>query len=153
MTWRRSRQDDNEQDRGFSLKDKILARAQDTTTAEEIAYQVWSWWLLLVMTLIIGVFIIMFSLTNPKFILVGLLTLLAMPVIAIYCLIMLIPEIKIFGFTIFNPRKYSYRKQLSVGRTVAKAMTREFFRQSPEVAFILFAFVAIFIISIILALM
>ncbi|MFW9993822.1 MAG: hypothetical protein ACFFD4_17390 [Candidatus Odinarchaeota archaeon] len=155
MTWRRSRSEDDERGKKLPLKDRILARAQDTTTPEEISYRMWSWWTLLLLTLIIGTFIILFSFAmaveKPVFLLLGLMTLIAMPVIIIYSMIMLLPEIKVFGFTVFNPKRFSVRRRFSVGRAIARTMTREFFRQSPEVAFLIFAFVIIYIIAIILA--
>ncbi|MHA1450758.1 MAG: hypothetical protein ACTSP4_15225 [Candidatus Hodarchaeales archaeon] len=142
---------DQEDQEGQSLKEKIMSRAQDTTTPEDISYHVWSWWILLVTVLVIGTFIIIISLSNSKFLFLGLLTLIAMPVIVIYCLIMLIPEIKIFGFTVFDPKKLATRKRLSVGKTIAQTMGREFIRQSPETAFLIFFIIALFIIAIVMA--
>lgn len=152
MSWKKKiidKLEDNQE--GPSIKERIVSRAQDTTTAEEMTYHVWSWWMLLVTVLIVGMMIIIFSLSNSKFLLLGLLTLIAMPLIIIYCLIMLIPEIKIFGFTVFDPKKLATRKRLSVGRTIAQSMGREFIRQSPEAAFMILIIIALFTIAIVMA--
>ena len=144
--------DINQEDQeGQSLKERVMSRAQDTTTPEDISYHVWSWWMLLVTVLVVGMMIIIISLSNSKFLLLGLLTLIAMPVIVIYCLIMLIPEIKIFGFTVFDPKKLATRKRFSVGKTIAQSMGREFIRQSPEAAFMILFIIALFIIAVVLA--
>ena len=150
LAWRKLIKNDDEKD--LSIKEKILARTQDTTSPEDISYHVWSWWVLLVTVLITGTLIIIVSLSNPKFLLLGLLTLIATPVIAVYCLLMLIPKIKVFGFTVFDPKRLSARKRFSVGKTIAKTMGREFIRQSPEVALFIFFIAALFVVALVMAL-
>lgn len=131
----------------------VQERARDTSSPENIYYSTWAWF----WAMIFGIFgcLILFTMgiSNPKFFLVGLLALLAVPFVIIWCLIHMIPTIKIFGFTVFDRRSLSLQRQLSLGKEIARLFSREFLHESPTFAFLLFAFLTIFILSLLMAFM
>ncbi|MHA2074729.1 MAG: hypothetical protein ACXACU_16345 [Candidatus Hodarchaeales archaeon] len=133
------------------LKTSLKTRVSDTSSPEDVYYSTWAWLWAMVFSVIICLAIFMVSLTNPKFLLMGILALIAMPFLVIWCLIHTIPTIKIFGFTIFDRHKLSLRRQLSLGKEIARVFSREFLDESPMIAFLFFAFVVIFILSIAIA--
>jgi hypothetical protein len=135
------------------IKTSILSRASDTSSPEELYYSTWGWFWAMIFIVFICLFIFMVSLTNSKLLLVGLLSLFAMPFLVVWCLIHMIPTITIFGFTIFDRHKLSLRRQLTIGKEIARLFSREFLEESPMFAFLFFAFILIFILSIVMAIM
>lgn len=133
------------------IKTSFKSRVKDTSSPQELYYSTWGWFWAMIFSAFICLFIFMISLTNSKLILVGLLSLLAMPFVVIWCLIHMIPSITIFGFTIFDRHKLSLRRQLTIGKEIARLFSREFLKESPIFAFLFFAFVVIFILSILMA--
>lgn len=135
------------------IKTSLRKRASDTSSPEEIYYSTWGWFWAMIFSVFICFFIFMVSLTNSRLIPVGLLSLFAMPFLVIWCLIHMIPTITIFGFTIFDRHKLSLRRQLTIGKEIARLFSREFLEESPIFAFLFFAFIVIFILSILMAIM
>ena len=129
----------------------VQQRARDTSTPEDVYYSTWAWF----WAMIFGVFgcLILFAMgiSNPNFFLVGLLALIAIPFVIVWCLIHMIPTIKIFGFTVFDRRSLSLQRQLSLGKEIARFFSREFLEESPIFAFLLFAFLMIFLFSLLMA--
>ena len=133
------------------IKTNLKSRVSDTSSPEDLYYSTWGWFFAMIFGIFICLAIFMISITNPKFILLGILSLLAMPFLVVWCLIHMIPTIKIFGFTIFDRHKLSLRRQLSLGKEIARLFSREFLDESPLIAFLFFAFIVIFILSIAIA--
>jgi len=133
------------------IKTTVQRRAADTSTAEEIYFSTWAWFWAMIFSGFACFSIFLFGVVNPRFILVGLLALIALPFIVIWCLIHMVPTIKIFGFTIFDRRKLSLRRQLSLGKEIARLFSREFLQESPIIAFFIFVFFVIFIFALLFA--
>ncbi|MHA2202973.1 MAG: hypothetical protein ACW991_04735 [Candidatus Hodarchaeales archaeon] len=133
------------------IKTSVQRRTADTSTAEDVYFSVWAWFWAMIFSAFICLIIFMVSLTDPKFILVGILALIALPFIVIWCLIHMVPTIKIFGFTIFDRRRLSLRRQLSLGKEIARLFSREFLQESPIIAFFIFAFFIVFLFALLIA--
>ncbi|MFX0014354.1 MAG: hypothetical protein ACFFB2_08460 [Promethearchaeota archaeon] len=133
------------------IRTTVKKRAADTSTAEEIYFSTWAWFWAMIFSFFVCLSIFMFSIVNPRFILVGFLALIALPFITVWCLIHMVPTIKIFGFTIFDRRRLSLRRQLSLGKEIARLFSREFLQESPIIAFFIFAFLVIFLLSLLFA--
>ncbi len=130
---------------------KKRADPKSTSTPEKIAFQMWGWfWALIIGCFVLFLFVLI-TLTNPDFWLTGILAIIAIPFWVFICLRNMIPEIKIFGFTIYSRKHLSLRQQLSVGGTIAKFFTKEFFRENPFAALSIVFFTVMFLLSIVLA--
>ncbi|MHA1975702.1 MAG: hypothetical protein ACW98F_11600 [Candidatus Hodarchaeales archaeon] len=129
----------------------VSKRMSDTSSPENVYYSTTAWFWAIFFVIIICLFLFFSGIMNPRFFLMGLLALLAMPFLVFWCLIHMIPTIRIFGFTVFDRSQLSLRRQLTVGKEIARFFTREFLEESPTFAFILFMFLLIFIISIFFA--
>ena len=124
---------------------------KSTSMPEQVAFQMWGWfWALIVGSFVLLMFVIV-TLTNPDFLLTGILTLIAIPFWIFICMRNMIPEIKIFSFTIYSRKHLSLRQQLSVGATIARFFTKEFFRENPFAAWSIIGFSFLFLISLVLA--
>lgn len=134
-----------------SFQKAVHERVESTSSAEEVYYSTMAWFWAMMFTILICIVIFIYGITEPKFFFVGLLALLAMPFLVIWCLIHMIPTIKILGFTIFDRKQLSLRRQLSIGKEIARFFTREFFQDSPEFAFLMFMFIALFLMAILFA--
>lgn len=133
------------------IKTSVQRRAADTSTAEDIYFSTWAWFWAMLLSIFVCFLIFMISLVNPPFILVGFLALIALPFIVIWCLIHMVPTIKIFGFTIFDRRRLSLRRQLSLGKEIARLFSREFLSESPIIAFFIFLFFIVFLFALLFA--
>ncbi|UCE14047.1 MAG: hypothetical protein JSV04_02445 [Candidatus Heimdallarchaeota archaeon] len=139
-------------EKSTSIRTSFESRMADTSTPEELYYSTWTWFWMMIFSIFVCLTVFLFCLTDPRFVLVGFLVLLAMPFIVIWCLIHMVPTIKIFGFTIFDRRQLSLRRQLSVGKEIARFFSREFLQESPIIAFFIFAFMVMFLFAILIAL-
>ncbi|MFW9853630.1 MAG: hypothetical protein ACFFFG_01120 [Candidatus Thorarchaeota archaeon] len=126
------------------VRSAVARRKTQTTTPEELYFSTWAWFWALIFSIIGCFFLFLVGLTNSRFFYLGLLSLLAFPFIAGWCLIHMIPTVKIFGYTIFDRRKLSLRRQLSVGKEIARLFSREFINDEPLFAFLLFLFILAF---------
>lgn len=135
------------------IRTTVKRRAADTSSAEDIYFSTWAWFWAMIFSGFVCFSIMIFSVVNPRLILVGLLALIALPFAVIWCLIHMIPTIKIFGFTIFDRRKLSLRRQLSLGKEIARFFSREFLQESPIIAFFIFSFFIIFLFALLFALL
>ncbi len=133
------------------IKTTVKRRAADTSSAEEVYFSTWAWFWAMIFSGFGCLIIFMVGITTPNFFLVGVLALIALPFIVIWCLIHMIPTIKIFGFTVFDRRKLSLRRQLSLGKEIARVFSREFLQESPIIAFFIFAFFVIFLFALLFA--
>ncbi|MFW9905284.1 MAG: hypothetical protein ACFFFH_13170 [Candidatus Thorarchaeota archaeon] len=133
------------------IKTTVERRVADTSTAEDVYFSTWAWFWAMIFSAFACLAIFMVGIANPKFFLVGLLALIALPFIVIWCLIHMVPTIKIFGFTIFDRRRLSLRRQLSLGKEIARLFSREFLQESPIIAFFIFAFFVIFLFALLFA--
>ncbi len=133
------------------FQQSVSRRVSDTSSPEEVYYSTTAWFWAMFFIIIICIALFFSGIMNPRFFLVGLLALLAMPFLVVWCLIHMIPTIRIFGFTVFDRNQLSFRRQLSVGKEIARFFTREFLEESPLFAFFLFMFMLIFILSILFA--
>jgi len=129
------------------LRKTVRQRSRETSTPEELYFSAWNWFCLMIFGVFISLMIFIFSLGNPKFLLVGLLALIAIPFVVIWCLTHMVPTIKIFGFTVFDRDQLSVRRQLSIGKEIARFFSREFLQESPMIAFFIFLFFLIFILA------
>ena len=134
-----------------AFQQAVHDRVESTSRPEEVYYSTMAWFWAMIFTIFICIMLFLYGLGAPKFFLVGLLALIAMPFLVVWCIIHMIPTVQLFGFTIFDRRQLSLRRQLSVGKEIARFFTREFIQESPEFAFILFVFAALFILSLFFA--
>lgn len=135
------------------LRTTIKKRVTDTSTPEEIYFSTWGWFWAMIFTIFICLTIFLFGIASIRFFFVGLLALIAMPFIVMWCLVHMIPTIKILGFTIFDRQRLSLRRQLTVGKEIARVFSREFLQESPVFAFLIFSFVVIIALAILIAFM
>jgi len=133
------------------IKTAVERRVAETSTAEDIYFSTWAWFWAMIFSVFVCLTIFMVGITNPRFILVGALAMIALPFIVIWCLIHMVPTIRIFGFTIFDRRRLSLRRQLSLGKEIARLFSREFLQESPIIAFFIFAFFVIFLFALLFA--
>jgi hypothetical protein len=129
----------------------VNRRVSDTSSPDEVYYSSTAWFWAMFFVIIICISLFFSGIMYPRFFLMGLLALLAMPFLVLWCLIHMIPTIRIFGFTIFDRSHLSLRRQLTVGKEIARFFTREFLEESPIFAFFLFLFILIFILSVLFA--
>ena len=134
-----------------SFQKAVHDRVESTSRPEEVYYSTMAWFWAMMFTILICLTLFIYGVTAPKFFFIGLLALLAMPFLVIWCIIHMIPTVKLFGFTIFDRRQLSLRRQLSVGKEIARFFTREFLQESPEFAFFLFLFIVIFLMALLSA--
>ena len=133
------------------LQQTVQERVADTSTPEEMYYSTTAWFWTMIFIIMICVTFFFYGFVNTRFLFVGLLALIAMPFLVIWCIIHMIPTVKIFGFTVFDRHQLSLRRQLSVGKEIARFFTREFLQESPEFAFFLFLFIVVFLMALLSA--
>ncbi|MHA2238568.1 MAG: hypothetical protein ACXAB2_09400 [Candidatus Hodarchaeales archaeon] len=136
-----------------SIRQSISTRMSETSTPEEVYYSTTAWFWAMFFVIIICVTLFLYGIMNSRFLLVGLLALIAMPFLIVWCLIHMIPTVKVFGFTIFDRNQLSFRRQLTIGKEIARFFSREFLEESPMFAFLLFTFIFIFILTFVTTLM
>jgi hypothetical protein len=129
----------------------VNRRVSDTSSPDEVYYSTTAWFWMMFFVVIICLSFFFYGVFNPRFFLMGFLALLAMPFLVIWCLIHMIPTIRVLGFTVFDRSQLSLRRQLTVGKEIARFFTREFLEESPIFAFFLFLFILVFILSILMA--
>ena len=129
----------------------VNRRMSDTSSPETVYYSTTAWFWAMFFVIIICLSLFFSGIMYPRFFLMGLLALIAMPFLVVWCLIHMIPTIRIFGFTVFDRSQLSLRRQLTVGKEIARFFTREFLQESPIFAFILFMFILFFLLSIFFA--
>ena len=125
--------------------------AYSTSNPEQVIGTMWSYFFAFWLGLFISLFAIMVFLTNQKTFFLAILILIALPFWAIFCLLMMIPDVKIFGVTVFSRRNLSLRKSVSLGRRILYTFSREFVKQNPTMATLLFAYFFLIIIAVIYA--
>jgi hypothetical protein len=65
----------------------------------------------------------------------------------------MIPTVNIFGFTVFDRRSLSLKRQLSVGKEIARVFSREFIGEEPLFAFFVFLFLFAFVLALVTAIL
>ncbi len=133
------------------FQEVVNRRVSDTSSPDEVYYSSTAWFWMMFFIVIICLTLFFYGIFQPKFFLMGLLAFLAMPFLIIWCLIHMIPTIRIFGFTVFDRSQLSLRRQLSVGKEIARFFTREFLEESPVFAFFIFLFILVFVFSFMMA--
>lgn len=111
----------------------------------------WSWFLLMIFGVFVGFTAFIFLLPNSSTLLLALLILLGIPFWILYCLFMMVPDITIFGVTVFSRRKLSVRNSVSVGGRIAYMFSKEFFRQHPQGAFVIFGYFVLLFLTVVIA--
>ena len=139
--------------KGEDFRETLSTRIGDTSTPEEVYYSTTAWFWAMVIVIMICITLFLYGIMNTRFLLVGLLALIAMPFLVIWCLIHMIPTVRIFGFTIFDRNQLSFRRQLTIGKEIARFFSREFLEESPLFAFLLFTFIVLFILTLITAIL
>jgi hypothetical protein len=139
--------------KGEGFHQTLSTRMSDTSTPEEVYYSTTAWFWSMFFVIMICVTLFLYGLMNPRFLLLGFLSLIAMPFLVVWCLIHMIPTVRVFGFTIFDRNQLSLRRQLTLGKEIARFFSREFLEESPLFAFLLFTFILIFILTLITAIM
>jgi hypothetical protein len=129
----------------------VSRRMSDTSSPEDVYYSTTAWFWAMFFVVIICLSLFFSGFMYPRFFFMGLLALIAMPFLVVWCLIHMIPTVRILGFTVFDRSQLSLRRQLSVGKEIARFFTREFLEESPTFAFILFMFILFFLMSIFFA--
>ena len=122
-----------------------------TSTPEQVIGTMWSYFFAFWIGLFISLFAIITFVSNPKTQLLAVLIIIAIPFWAIFCLVMMIPDVKIFGITVFSRRNLSLRKSVSLGRRILYTFSREFYRQNPLLATLLIVYFLLIIAAILYA--
>ena len=122
-----------------------------TSNPEQVLGTMWSYFIAFWMGIFISLFAIVFLLSNPKTMFLAVLIIIALPFWAIFCFIMMVPDVKIFGVTVFSRRNLSLRKSVSLGRRIIYTFSREFYKQNPLMATFLFAYLFLVVLAIIYA--
>lgn len=123
-----------------------------TSHPEEFLETIWSWFAMLWIGIFVALAGIVLALSNTKFWPFAIILFIGLLVWIPFCIFMMIPDIKILGFTLFSRRKLGIRQSLTVGSRLSYTLSREFFRQNPGWAFLLFAFFILIFVSIVIAL-
>lgn len=124
-----------------------------TSNPEQVIGTMWSYFFAFWIGLFISLLAVVVLISQPKTALLAILILIAIPFWAIFCFLMMIPDVKIFGVTVFSRRNLSLRRSVSLGRRIIYTFSREFVRQNPTLATILFIYLFLIIIAIIYAVM
>ena len=111
-----------------------------TSNPEQVIGTMWSYFFAFWIGLFLSLFAIITFIYNPKTQLLAILIIIAIPIWAIFCLVMMIPDVKIFGITVFSRRNLSLRKSVSLGRRILYTFSREFYRQNPLLATLLIVY-------------
>ena len=122
-----------------------------TSNPEQVIGTMWSYFFAFWIGLFISLFAIITFVSNPKTQLLAVLIIIAIPFWAIFCLVMMIPDVKIFGITVFSRRNLSLRKSVSLGRRILYTFSREFYRQNPLLATLLIVYFLLIIAAILYA--
>lgn len=122
-----------------------------TSNPEQVIGTMWSYFFAFWIGLFISVFAVISFIGNPKTFYLAILIIIAIPIWAIFCFFMMIPDIKILGVTIFSRRSLSLRKSVSLGRRIVYTFSKEFYRQNPWLATFLFVYLLAIIFAILYA--
>lgn len=122
-----------------------------TSNPEQVIGTMWSYFVAFWMGIFLSLIAILVLINNDKTFFLAILIIIAMPFWAIFCFIMMIPDVKIFGFTVFSRRNLSLRKSVSLGRRVLYAFSKEFYRSNPGMATLLFIYMVLIIVAILYA--
>lgn len=125
--------------------------SHSTSNPEQVIGTMWSYFFALWVGLFFSLIAVVVLISQPKTVFLAVLILIAMPFWALFCLLMMIPDVKIFGVTIFSRRNLSLRKSVSLGRRIVYTFSREFYRQNPTLATILVIYALLIIGAIIYA--
>lgn len=128
-----------------------LATHHVASQAEEVLGTIWGWFVMLWIGIFVALAGIVLALSNTKFWPFAILLFIGLLIWIPFCIFMMIPDIKILGFTLFSRRKLGIRQSLTVGSRLSYTLSREFFRQNPGWAFFLFAFFILIFVSIVIA--
>ena len=120
---------------------------RQSSSPEEVVGTVWSWFVILWFGIIVTLFGIILALSNSRFWLFAILLIIGLPFLVLYCVFMMIPEIKIFGFTIFSRHKFGVKNSVSIGSRFTYTLSKEFFRQNPSLAFVILILLVLIFVS------
>ena len=130
---------------------KHRQNSYSTSNPEQVLGTMWSYFFAFWIGLFMSLFAVMVLITNQKTIFLAILILVAMPFWALFCLLMMIPDVKIFGVTVFSRRNLSLRKSVSFGRRILYTFSREFYRQNPFMATVLLVYLGLIIVAVLYA--
>lgn len=125
--------------------------SHNTSNPEQVIGTMWSYFFAFWFGIFISLIAIIFLLGSPRTSFLAILIIIAMPFWAIFCFVMMIPDVKIFGVTVFSRRNLSLKKSVSLGRRIVYTFSREFYRQNPVLASILVIYALLIIGAIIYA--
>lgn len=122
-----------------------------TSNPEQVLGTMWSYFFAMWIGIFISLFAIIFLISKPKTSFLAILILIAIPFWVIFCILMMIPDVKIFGVTVFSRKNLSLRKSVSLGKRLVYVFSKEFYRQNPLLASILVVYVVLILFAIIYA--
>ena len=146
-------QEENRQNKNGKTQKKAgyTFDSHSTSNPEQVLGTMWSYFIAFWMGIFISLFAIIALLPHPKTAFLAILIIIAMPFWALFCAFMMVPDVKIFGVTIFSRRNLSLRKSVSLGRRLIYIFTKEFYRQNPTIAIVIFSYFFLVIVFIIYA--
>ena len=118
-----------------------------TSNPEQVIGTMYSYFAAFWIGTFISMIAILFLLPNQKTWFLAILIIIAWPFWAVFCLFMMIPEVKIFGVTIFSRKNLSLRQSVSFGKRLLYAFSREFYRSNPT----MFTFLLVYLILVLVA--
>ncbi len=123
--------------------------SHSTSNPEQVIGTMWSYFFALWIGLFLSLIAVVVLISQPKTAPLGILILIAVPFWVLFCILMMIPDVKIFGVTVFSRRNLSLRKSVSLGRRIVYTFSREFYRQNPVIATFLLVYALLIIGAII----
>lgn len=120
----------------------------DHSSPEQIIGTMYSYFVAFWVGTIISAIAFVMLLPSPKTWFLAVMIIIAWPFWAVFCLVMMIPEVRIFGVTIFSRRNLSLRQSVSFGKRILYTFSREFYQSNPTMATILFFYLLLVIIAI-----
>ena len=146
-------QEENKQNKNGKSQNRsgYGSNSYSTSNPEQVLGTMWSYFIAFWMGIFISLFAILALLPHPKTFFLAILIIIALPFWAVFCLIMMVPDVKILGVTVFSRRNLSLRKSVSLGKRLVYTFSKEFYRQNPTIAFFLFFYFFLVIAAIIYA--
>jgi len=132
-------------DKGES--NKYLDFKTGTSHPEQVIGTMYSYFVAFWIGTFISIIAFLILLPNQKTWPLAILILIAWPFWAIFCLFMMIPEIKIFGVTIFSRKNLSLKQSVTFGRRLLYTFSKGFYKTNPT----MFTFLLVYLVLVILA--
>lgn len=121
--------------------------SKETTNPEQVIGTMWSYFIAFWIGTFISVFAFFMLLNDEKSWFLAVLIIIAWPFWAIFCMLMMVPTVKIFGVTIFSRKNLSLKRSVSIGKRILYTFSREFYNSNPKMFFFLLTYLILVIVA------